>query len=138
MGMKKKRKDHQIRSPEKQNFVCLIRETKGTTMVEVLVAVLIVMIVMTMFNKVVASSADIYQKSLKAIRETEDFNAEYQTKDAQAGKESLEGTIILKEESGRIEIMLPHGQVKKYTDSDGTGISRYSIDEKSGGGAGEP
>lgn len=114
----------------------LIQSKRGTTMVEVLVAVMIVMIIVVMFGKVIAASVSLYQKAADAIADTEAFDTEYyktvsidNRQDVEAADGAGDVTLILKEQGGTAEIKLPKGRVKKFTDEgEGrTGISRYSI-----------
>lgn len=98
----------------------------GTTMVEVIVAVMIVSIVMAMFGKVVGASVRMYSRSIAIIRENENFNENYYKTDSINTREEVSGNMTLKEKGSGVTITLPKGSVKKYTDS-ASGIVRYSI-----------
>lgn len=114
---------------EKKKITDLLRDREGTTMVEVLVAILIVMIVMAMFSKVVTASVTLYHKSAAVIENTEHFNEVYYKKDSIDSRQTLSGVgFRLKLEGGTV-ISLPKGEVKKFTDSE-TGFVRYSIESK--------
>ena len=66
----------------------------GTTMVEVLVAFLVVMIMMAMFSKVVTASVSLLNKSRENIERTEVFNEEYYKAASQSAQVTA-GTVAL-------------------------------------------
>ncbi len=66
----------------------------GTTMVEVLVAFLVVMIMMAMFSKVVTASVSLLNKSRENIERTEAFNEEYYKAASQSAQVTA-GTVAL-------------------------------------------
>lgn len=107
------------------------RSTKdGTTMVEVLVAFLVVMIMMAMFSKVVTASVDLLKKSRENIERTEAFNEQYYKTGTQE-KQNAVGSIALEVDpktSGynRADpISLPlSGDLQSYTLNN---IKRYSF-----------
>lgn len=113
-----------------------LRNKQGTTMVEVLVAVMIVMIVVVMFGKVVSASVNLYQKASKAISQTEAFDEVYYKKSSTGttvkGKDGQDITFVLEEKRSAAPaiIKLPRGELKKFTDAGQTNITRYSIDVK--------
>lgn len=112
----------------------ILRTNRGTTMVEVLVAVMVVMIVVVMFGKVISASVSLYQKADRAIAQTEKFDeAYYKTENidrrvAVKGADGADLTLILKEKKGEspATIKLPKARITKYTDG-GTGITRYQV-----------
>lgn len=115
------------------------RNKSGTTMVEVLVAVLVVMFVMALFSRSVTAAVGLYNRSAAVISDTEKFNAAYYQKDNIGKRETLPGVgfqLKLKEQEKETIIDLPLGIVKKFTDNGtaeepGTGIERYSIESES-------
>lgn len=109
----------------------------GSSMVEVLVAFLVVMIMMAMFSKVVAVSVDFYRRSHSAIERTEQFNEKYYKTAERANRADVAGTLSLELDtektsvenrpSGEVKIALPKGRLQKYKDTAETKMSRYSI-----------
>lgn len=105
------------------------RDKSGTTMVEVIVAVLIVSVVMALFAKVVGASVQMYRRSLDIIRQTEQFNEAYYKKAGETSK--VAGTLTLEEQKSKFCIEL-RGEISRFTDNGagGTGLSRYRIEPK--------
>lgn len=108
----------------------MLGKKAGTTMVEVIVAVMIVSIAMPMFAKVVRASVQMYSRSLAIIEETEKFNEVYYKKTNIEKRQAVEGSsLTLKEKGSALEIPLPKGELKAFTDPE-TKIRRYSISVK--------
>lgn len=109
----------------------LLRAKKGTSMVEVMVAFLIIVLMVALFGKVVTLSMDIFQKSRSMTEKMEFFNAEYYKKDQQGEKTRISGELSLTEQkenqSEGVSIPLPQGKLKKYT-QDTQGFTRYFIE----------
>lgn len=108
------------------------KSRKGTTMVEVLVAFLVVMLMMGMFSKVVTASAGLLKRAGENIKKTEDFGREYLTINAQASRVS-EGKIQLKLDSEAtaiqnraVDISLGlNGELQSYVYNN---MTRYSFE----------
>ena len=122
MGMDKNRKRRSSRR-------------SGTTMVEVLIAFLIVMIMMVLFAKVMVVAIDILDRSKSTIKRTEAFNETYYKTEAQADRQEVPGTLVLsvdlEETDGNnrakdTSMVLERGKLKVYHDAD-TGLKRYSF-----------
>lgn len=108
-----------------------LRSKDGTSMVEVLAAFLVIVLMITMFGKVVTLSMGILQRSQKVMENMETFNSEYYQEKNKENKTLISGRLSLKEawknSSEGTAIPLPQGELKKYTD-DATGLSRYFIE----------
>ena len=72
-----------------------MRGNAGTTMIEVLVAFLVVMMMMAMFSKVVSVSVDFYRRSMDTIERTERFNEKYYKTAERANRTDAGGTLSL-------------------------------------------
>ena len=68
--------------------------TSGSTMVEVLIAFLVVMVMIVMFSRVVLTSSKMLVTSQKMIEKNESFNAGYYKTANQAGRQKLEGLSL--------------------------------------------
>lgn len=69
--------------------------TRGTSMIEVLVAFVLVLLMTAAFSKVVAVSVRMLSNSLKIIKETESFNEQYYTNQAYSDRKDVEGKLKL-------------------------------------------
>lgn len=109
----------------------------GTSMIEVLVAFLVVVLMMAMFSKVTAVSLDMYRKAGNIIAKSEQFNEKYYKTAERANRSNVAGTLSLElntaktssdnRASGEVKIVLPKGTLQKYRDTGGTNMTRYSI-----------
>lgn len=109
----------------------------GTSMVEVMIAFLIVMLLMAMFTKVVTTSISLLNRSKSTIEKTEAFDEKYyQTEERKKRKVVSEdiSLVLDKEKTSTnntkvrdLTIDLPKGKMQKYEDTDDTKMSRYSI-----------
>lgn len=107
----------------------------GTTMVEVLIAFLIVMIMMVLFARVMLVAIDILEKSKSTIKRTEAFNETYYKTEAQADRQDVPGDLVLSvdlestDANNRAKdasMILERGKLKVYQDAE-TGMKRYSF-----------
>lgn len=127
----------------------IFREKKGTSMVEVLVAFIIVLLMTTMFGKVVTASVRILQQSRTAIERDEEFEAKYyQTSEQDEDKrvpvcKSFTLSVNTEETDRRNQakessLAMEQGELRKYEyvdDKGNTGIVRYSIETEDLSGA---
>ena len=108
-----------------------LQSKDGTSMVEVLTAFLVIVLMITMFGKVVTLSMGILQRSQKVMENMETFNSEYYQEKNKEKQTLISGRLSLKEDwknpSEGTVIPLSQGELKKYTD-DTTGLSRYFIE----------
>ena len=108
-----------------------LQSKDGTSMVEVLTAFLVIVLMITMFGKVVTLSMGILQRSQKVMENMETFNSEYYQEKNKEKQTLISGRLCLKEDwknpSEGTVIPLSQGELKKYTD-DTTGLSRYFIE----------
>ena len=108
-----------------------LQSKDGTSMVEVLTAFLVIVLMITMFGKVVTLSMGILQRSKKVMENMETFNSEYYQEKNKEKQTLISGRLSLKEDwknpSEGTVIPLSQGELKKYTD-DTTGLSRYFIE----------
>lgn len=109
----------------------IVQSEKGTSMVEVLAAFLIIVLMIAMFGRVVTLSMGILQISQKVMENMETFNSEYYREENKEKQTAISGNLSLKEDWGNrsdgTSIPLLKGKLKKYTD-DRTGLSRYFIE----------
>lgn len=113
------------------------RRNAGTSMVEVMIAFLVVMLMMAMFTKIVTTSISLLNRSRSTIERTEEFDAKYYQTEERKKREVVSEDISLeldKEKTSanntkvrELTIELPKGKIQKYEDSDGTKMSRYSV-----------
>lgn len=96
----------------------------GSSMVEVLVAFLVVMMMLAMFSRVAAVSVQMFRKSRETIAKTEQFNEKYYKKTEIEKRQDI-GSMLVLEVNGD-EIPLPKGKLQKYTDGESQMV-RYSI-----------
>ena len=109
----------------------------GTSMVEVMIAFLIVMLLMAMFTKVVTTSISLLNRSKSTIEKTEAFDEKYyQTEERKTRKVVSEdiSLVLDKEKTSTnntkvrdLTIALPKGKIQKYDDAGGTKMSRYTV-----------
>ena len=108
-----------------------LQSKDGTSMVEVLTAFLVIVLMITMFGKVVTLSMGILKRSQKVMENMETFNSEYYQEKNKEKQTLISGRLSLKEDwknpSEGTVIPLSQGELKKYTD-DTTGLSRYFIE----------
>ena len=108
-----------------------LQSKDGTSMVEVLTAFLVIVLMITMFGKVVTLSMGILQRSQKVMENMETFNSEYYQEKNKEKQTLISVRLSLKEDwktpSEGTVIPLSQGELKKYTD-DTTGLSRYFIE----------
>lgn len=107
------------------------KKSAGTTMVEVLVAFLVVMIMVGMFSKVVTVSTHLLNQARDTITKTEEFDKNYYKKSIVKTTVKTDLKITLDESRMKtnvkpVELELPSGVYEKYADSD-RGITRYSF-----------
>lgn len=111
---------------------------KGTTMAEVLVAFLVVMLMMALFSRVVVASLDLMKKAQTQISKTEKFNEKYyMTVEREKRLPVDDGniTLVLDVEKtspsnllpSALSIPLSKSRVLLYSDSEDTQLSRYSV-----------
>ncbi|QNM06127.1 type IV pilus modification PilV family protein [Qiania dongpingensis] len=116
-------------------------DTAGSTMVEVLVAFLIVMIMVVMFSKVIAVSADMLKRSRQMTARYETFNENYY-KTENIKRRSAVGGLTLrlsvdteKTASGNkakeASLELSKTGLQVYTDTE-TGLKMYSFRSQEG------
>ena len=104
----------------------------GTTMVEVLVAFLVVMLMMAMFSKVVTTSVDLLKRSRENITKTESFNEEFYKSGVRSATSETEAVVLSIDNSKTsvynkamdVSLMLGGG-LKTYTSN---GVTRYYFD----------
>lgn len=107
----------------------------GTSMVEVLVAFLVVMLMMAMFTKVVSVSVGFLQRSRKTIEASESFDEKYYRTDERQNRKKIAEELVLSVDTKKTSsnnnpkaasLGLEKGSLLKYEDGD-TNIVRYSI-----------
>lgn len=106
----------------------------GSSMVEVLVAFLVVMLMMALFARAVTASVQLLSRSKATVEKTESFNEKYYMTAERAKREDVSTSLALvldKDKtssnntgSGTITLALPKGKLQKYTDNE---MTRYSI-----------
>ncbi len=101
-------------------------DTKGSTMVEVMMAFLIVMLLLATFSSVLSSSTTLTRRSLELSRQNQAFEEEYYKG---TGRSHLSGKLILDGEG--MKIPLTKGYVSRFTS--GT-ASRYTVEASGNGG----
>lgn len=120
---------------QEKNKKSRIKAKAGTTMIEVLVAFVVVMIMTALFAKVVSVSVELLNKSRETIEETEAFNEEYHKIAARESRTTVSGTIELSVDMAKTDpknnakpdsFSLPKGTLQVYTD-DETGLKRYTF-----------
>lgn len=114
--------------------LALALDRKGTTMVEVLVAFIVVMIMLLLFTRIVTVSAGMLRRSQETINRSETFNANYY-KLENAGRfqnagEGIEYTLVRTDaegnELGEAPVKLDHIILQKMTDAE-SGMSRFKF-----------
>lgn len=116
-----------------------LKKKDGTSMIEVLVAFMIVMIMLSMFTKIVSVSANVLNRSRSTIARTENFNEMYYRTDKRSDRKIIADSFSLgldtintksqnKAEDVRIE--LENVCLRQYTD-DTNKIIRYLFDSNS-------
>ncbi|MDD7209236.1 MAG: hypothetical protein PUH29_04165 [Lachnospiraceae bacterium] len=103
----------------------VLSSRRGTSMVEVLAAFLIIVMMTAMFGRVVTLSMGMLQKSREKIAEEETFNSEYYKKENEKEQKKISGNLSL--EGNGSSVPIPKGTLKKYTDQT-TGLTRYFIE----------
>lgn len=120
----------------------VIGEKAGTSMVELLVAFIIVMLMTTMFSQIISASVRMLQQSRTIIERNEAFEEKYyQTSERTQDKrepicESFQFSVDTEKTDRRNQakeatLTLKQGELRKYvyTQEDGnTSITRYSIE----------
>ncbi|MCD2492422.1 hypothetical protein LQE92_07215 [Lacrimispora sp. NSJ-141] len=111
-------------------------DTAGSTMVEVLVAFLIVMIMVVMFSKVIAVSADMLKRSQQMTARYETFNENYYKTENRKRRSEIGGlTLRLSVDTEKTaagnkakgaSLELPKTGLQVYTDTE-TGLKMYSF-----------
>ncbi len=114
-------------------------DTAGSTMVEVLVAFLIVMIMVVMFSKVIAVSADMLKRSQQMTARYETFNENYYKIENRKRRSEIGGLTLRlsvdteKTASGNkakgVSLELPKTGLQVYTDTQ-TGFKMYSFESR--------
>lgn len=108
---------------EKKNQKTL--QKAGTSMIEVLVAFLVVMFMIGMFTKVLIVSVKMLQRSQDHIAKAEAFNEAYYLTENIEERVKEDDTLILKSKDGEISMELSKGKLQYHDDS--TGLRRYSF-----------
>lgn len=123
-----------------------IKASSGTTMVELLVAVVVILLMVTMFSATVAQAADFLNKAYEMQDKVESFNREYYKKSAfeERNKPSnccaLDVSLKLDREKTadtnnlQDSINLSHTRLQKYTYNEegianGMGMFSYQIEQ---------
>lgn len=110
----------------------------GTTMVEVLVAFLVVMIMMGMFAKCVQVSSNMLTKTKAAFDRVEAFDEEYYKTSARDERKSVSGEISISVDTQKTDsvnhvkdakLKLGLGEFVLYED-DAAGMKRYSFSHR--------
>ena len=113
----------------------VIKSRSGTTMVEVLVSFLVVVIMMALFAKIVVASAGMLQRSRNIIRSEEKFEEVYYKTAERSNRKNVSSSLILSLDTERtsssnkareVEINLAEARLQVYEDFD-TGMKRYSF-----------
>lgn len=112
----------------------------GTSMIEVLVAFLVVMLMMAMFSKVVMVSVDLLERSRKTMARAEQFNETYYQTETIKKRETMGAGVILAVDSEKTDaknkalaadLPLAKVQLKKcqieLSDPDVRSMVRYSF-----------
>lgn len=118
-----------------KKWMCLKQNKKsGTTMVEVLVAFLVVMLMMGMFSKVVSTAVQLFNRSRTNIERTEQFSQEYYRSDSNPDK--IQGAELhlqldvdktdVRNKASYIQLQLKSGYLQVYT-SNSLDLKRFSI-----------
>lgn len=115
---------------------CRILSNAGDTMVEVLVAFLLVMIMVVSFSKTVTVCVNLFGKSRQIIEATERFNAAYYSTYGQASRQSTNSGVLNlyldkvktapENTLSDVSIALPEADLMVYRDAE-TGLSRYTV-----------
>ena len=107
----------------------IVKSRAGTSMVEVLVAFLVVMLMMALFSRAVTASIDLLQRSRGIIQRTESFNQQYYTKEARKDRQNVSAQLYLQADDGSYDpekLKLFQGTLQQYTDAN-TKLTRYTI-----------
>ena len=104
------------------------KKNDGTTMVEVLVAFLVVMIMVGMFSKVVTVSTHLLGQAKDTITKTEEFDRIYYKKTTVKTTVKTELKIVPDDSRTNVkdvELEIKNGEYQQYADPGG--ITRYSF-----------
>ncbi|MCH1983059.1 hypothetical protein MCG98_10830 [Ruminococcus sp. OA3] len=136
------------------------RYNSGSTMVEVLVAFMVVMLMIVLFTKILVISGNMLKRSHETIEKTETFNARYYQTEKQDERKKIDGlTFELQvdlrkgkthqnNQASAARLLLESASLQLYLDSDGadpsaskdkgTGLKLYSFiaEEKQSAGEG--
>lgn len=130
--MKRKTKFNFIK--DKTKFI-FSKDKSGTTMVEVLVAFLVVVLMMGMFSKIVTVSGNLLTRSRQTIQKTEDFDQNYYKTAERAKRGAVSNSALslsisdktsTKNTADEVSIDLTRGQLTLYSDAE-SGYQRYSV-----------
>ena len=109
----------------------------GTSMVEVMIAFLIVMLLMAMFTKVVTTSISLLNRSKSTIEKTEAFDEKYYQTEERKETQSCKRGHFPGTGQGKRRVLIIRGQgsdhraserkIQKYDDAGGTKMSRYTV-----------
>lgn len=132
------------------------RKSSGSTMVEVLVAFMVVMVMIVLFTKVLVISGNMLNRSHKIIEKTETFNARYYQTEKQEERKKIDGlTFELQvdlrkgkthqnNQASETRFLLESVKLQRYLDSEvsesedqGTGFEMYSFIAEEKQSAGE-
>ncbi|MDD3403022.1 MAG: hypothetical protein PHQ72_06665 [Hespellia sp.] len=119
---------------KKKSRFHFIKEKDGTTMIEVLVAFVVVVLMMATFSKIVTVSVNLLSKSRQTIEKTEAFDKNYYKTAERANRKTVSKSLSLsvsdktsaKNHADKVTIALAYGALKLYSDSE-SGYQRYSV-----------
>lgn len=78
-----------------RNLIKCLKDKQGTTMIEVLVAVIVVLLVTATFSNVISASTKMLSSSMDIIAETENFNKEYYRTEKYEHRKQTTGRLSL-------------------------------------------
>lgn len=78
-----------------RNLIKCLKDKQGTTMIEVLVAVIVVLLVTATFSNVISASTKMLSSSMDIIAETESFNKEYYRTEKYEHRKQTTGRLSL-------------------------------------------
>lgn len=121
-----------------KNLLNVQKSKSGTTMVEVLVAFMVVMIMVVMFGKAVNISASLLVRSNQTIQRTQSFDEEYYKLSPNGATSTLTNKIQLSvdmnktnraNQAASTRFELKEVSLFSYKDVN-TGMTRYSFDSR--------
>ncbi|MDD5953549.1 MAG: hypothetical protein PUC32_07920 [Oscillospiraceae bacterium] len=115
----------------RKKWLTILRKKDGVTMVEVLIAFIVVVLMLGAFSTIVSTSVSLTNRASQMIQNSETFQGEYYKKDKPSDTLKDHLTLQYQPKEGSNEqaytLTLPKAKLKQFTDP-GTGMSRSFVE----------